>query len=79
MTVLVTCQFDDDPIKAEGAIVSKTLFSSTQGDGDSKVNARMWLEFELVRECTPILVTSKLYCHPIKNEIIIMSTTSSPL
>ena len=27
---LVSCQFDEDPNKSEGAIVSTTLFSSAQ-------------------------------------------------
>ena len=31
MPVLVTCQFDEDPIKTEGATVSIIVFSSAQG------------------------------------------------
>ena len=37
MPVLVTCQFDEDPIKMEGAIVSTTLFSSAQGQVTPKL------------------------------------------
>ena len=78
MSVLVTCQFDEDPIKTEGAIVSTPLFSSTQGQLTPKVKEQdvAGIRTRLrIYACPSYL---KFYDDLIKTEIVIM-LTSSPL
>ena len=43
-------------------------FIRPQRANNSKVTDPIWLEFELVREFMPVLVTSKFDEDPIKNE-----------
>ena len=76
MAVLVSCKFDDNPVKNEDAIVYTTSFCSRAGN--SEVDGRMWLEFELVRDFIAVLVTCK-FDDSIKNNGTIVTTTFSPL
>ena len=57
MPVLVTCKFDDDSIENTGAIVSTTFLRRSRA-GNSKVNGRIWLEFELIKDFLPLLPVS---------------------
>ena len=68
MDVLVTCKFEDDLIKSQGAIL-RTTFSPLQVYGffffrrskasNSKVNGPIWCEVEPVRDFMAVLVTYK--------------------
>ena len=56
MDVLVTCKYEEDPIKNEGARVDTTLysnFSDMQG-----VGVGIWPKFELIQAFMHVLVTS---------------------
>ena len=101
MNVLITCKYEEDPIKNRGARVFTTLyvnFSDTQGQitlesvvvsgrnfNSSKLScmsslpARIWPNFELVRDVMDVLVTCKYEEDPIKNEGARVFTTFSPL
>ena len=63
MDVLVTCKYEEDPIKNEGARVDTTLYSN----------------FELVRDVMDVLVTCKYEKDTFKNEGARVDTTFSPL
>ena len=69
MPILVTCKFEEDPIRTEGAIVSTTFFSRRSTAGHSDVNGRMWREFELVQGFMAVLITCKFNYGPIKNVV----------
>ena len=74
MVVLVTCKYEEDPIKTEGARVL-TRFSPLLVYGNffrcsraanSAVLGQIWLKFVLVRDIIDILVTCKYEEDPIK-------------
>ena len=61
MDVLVTCQYDEDPIKIRGARVFTTLyinFSDAQGQ-ITGVGGGIWPNFELIQAFMHVLVTCK--------------------
>ena len=62
MNVLVTCKYDEDPIKNEGARVVTTLysnFSDAQGQITLVFGVGIWPKFELIQAFMHILVTCK--------------------
>ena len=74
MHVLLTCKFEVDQIKNEGARVF-TRFLPLYGDfsrrsraANSAVLGLIWPNFELVRDVMDVLVTCKYEEYPIKNE-----------
>ena len=77
MDVLVTSKNKEDPNKNEGARVVATLnidFSHSQGQ-ITAVKGRIWLKFELIRDITTILVTSKYEEDPFEIESARVATT----
>ena len=77
MPVLVTCNFDEEPIKIEG-IVEYGLFHRSVSI-NSEVNSPIWPEIGFIRDFMAVLVTCKFYEDPIKREVAILRTTFSPL
>ena len=74
--ILVTCKYEEDPIKNEGVRVL-TRFSPLKVYGNffkrsraanSAVLVRILLKFKLVRDIIDVLVTCKYKEDPIKNE-----------
>ena len=62
MDVLVTCKYEEDPIKNEGARVDTTLysnFSDAQGQITLVVGAGIWPKFEFIQAFMHVLVTCK--------------------
>ena len=78
MPVLVTCKFDEDPIKNEGTIVSTTFFQVSRAS-NSEVIGQILPEFGLIQDFMLVLVTCKYDGDLIKYEGTILSTTLSPL
>ena len=79
MAVPVTCKFDEDRIKIEGAIDQKVkygLFCHSRAS-NSKVDGLFWPE--LIQDFMAVLVTCKIDEDPIKSEVAIVRTTFSPL
>ena len=62
MDVLVTCKYEKDPIKNEGARVDTTLnsnfFRCARAD-NSGVGVGIWLKFQLIQAFMHVLVTCK--------------------
>ena len=62
MDVLVTCKYEEDPIKNEGARVVTTLYSivfrRARAD-NSGVGVGIWPKFELIQAFMHVLVTCK--------------------
>ena len=62
MDVLVTCKYEEDPIKNEGARVDTTLYSNflrrARAD-NSGVGVGIWPKFELIQAFMHVLVTCK--------------------
>ena len=62
MDVLVTCKYEKDPIKNEGARVDTTLyinfFRRARAD-NSGVGVGIWPKFELIQAFMHVLVTCK--------------------
>ena len=64
MDVLVSCKYEEDPIKNEGATVVTTLysnFSDAQGQItlNSGVGVGIWPKFELIQAFMHVLITCK--------------------
>ena len=72
MNVLVTCKYEEDPIKNRGARVFTTLFvnfSDVQGQITLKSQCGgIWPKIELIQAFMHVLVTCKNEDDPIKNE-----------
>ena len=64
MDVLVTCQFEEDPIKNRGARVFTTLyiiFSDAQWQITLElVVASIWLKFELIQAFMHVLLPARM-------------------
>ena len=62
MDVLVTCKYEEDPIKNEGARVDTTLYNNfhrrARAD-NSGVGVGIWPKFELIQAFMHVLVTCK--------------------
>ena len=81
MDVLVTCKYEEDPIKNEGARVDTTLysnFSDAQGQ-ITGVGVGIWPKFELIQAFMHVLVTCKNEDDQIKNEGARVFTRFLPL
>ena len=62
MDVLVTCKYEEDPIKNEGPRVVTTLyskFSDAQGQITLVLGVGIWPKFELIQAFMHVLVTCK--------------------
>ena len=82
MDVLVTCQYEEDPIKNRGARVFTTLyinFSDAQGQITLGVGGGIWPKFELIQAFMHVLVTCKNEDDRFKNEGARVFTRFLPL
>ena len=82
MVVLITCKYERDPIKNEGARVLTTIihrFFRHSRAGYSAVLGRIKLKFELIQAFMIVLATCKNDEDPIKNEGDRVLTTFLPL
>ena len=77
MPDLVTCKFDEEPIKIEGTIEYGLFHRSVAIN--SEVNSLIWPEIGFIRDFMAVLVTCKFYEDSIKREVAIRRTTFSPL
>ena len=59
MNVLVTCKYEEDPIKNEGARVVTTLYSNFSDAQGLCVGVGIWPKFELIQAFMHVLVTCK--------------------
>ena len=65
---MVTCKYEEDPIKNEGArVLTRYVFSDAQGQL-TKVSGGILPKFELLQAFIVVLVTCKNEEDPIKNE-----------
>ena len=79
---LVTCKYEEDPIKNKGARVLTRLydvFSRRSRAANSEVSGGMLPEFELIQAFIDVLVTCKNEEDPIKSEGARVLTRFSPL
>ena len=82
MVVLVTCKYEEDPIKNEGARVLTRLYVvcfRRSGAANSKVSGGILPTFELIQALIVVLVTCENKEDPIKNEEARVLTRFSPL
>ena len=82
MDVLVTCEYEEYPIKNEGARVVTTLYINildAQGQITQESGGGIWLKFELIQAFMYVLVTCKNEEDPIINEGARVFTTFLPL
>ena len=82
MAVVVTCKFDENPIKIECTIYrTKVKYGLLQHSraSNSDVNSLKWLEVELIRDFMAVMVTCKIDEDWIKSEVAIVWTTLTPL
>ena len=82
MDVLITCKYEEDPIKNEGARVVTTLYiniSGAQGQITLVFGGGIWPKFELIQAFMHVLVTCKNDDDQIKNEGARVFTISLPL
>ena len=78
MAILVTSNYEEDPIKIESARVATTQnmdFSNTQRADNSAVRSRIWSKFKLFRDVMNVLLNSKNKEDPNKNEGDRVATT----
>ena len=72
MVVLVTCKYEEDLLKNEGARVLTRLydgfFSRRSRANNSEVSGRILPKFELIQAYIVVLITCKNEEDPIKNE-----------
>ena len=71
MVVLVTCKYEEDPLKNEGARVLTRLydfFFRRSRANNSEVSGRILPKFELIQAFIVVLITCKTEEDPIKNE-----------
>ena len=82
MNVLVTCKYEEYPMKNEGARVDTTLYSiffrRARAD-NSGVGVDIWPKFELIQAFMHVLVTCKNEDDQIKNEGARVFTRFLPL
>ena len=68
MDVLITCKYEEDPIKNAGARVFTTIFHRRARADNPGVGEGIWLKFELIQAFMHVLDTCKNEEDPIKNE-----------
>ena len=81
MDVLITCKYEEDPIKNEGPRVVTTLYVNildAKGQ-DSGVGNGIWLKFEPIQAFMHVLVTYKNEVDSYKNEGARVVTRFLPL
>ena len=78
MDVLVTCKYEEDLIKNEGARVD-TTFSHYNSMVAMETSSRIWPNFELIQALIHVLITGKYEKNPIKNSGENVMTSFSPL
>ena len=78
MDVLVTCKYEEDPIKNEGARVD-TTFSHYNSMVAMETSGRIWPNFELIQALIHVLITCKYGKNLIKNSGENVMTLFSPL
>ena len=81
MDVLVTCQYEEDPIKNRGARVFTTLyinFRRARAD-NSGIDGGIWPKFELIQAFMHVLVTCENEDDQFKNEGVRVFTRFLPL
>ena len=78
MDVLVTCKYEEDPIKNEGARVL-TTFPDYNSMVAMETSGRIWPNFELIQALIHVLITCKYEKDPIKNSGKNVMTSFSPL
>ena len=82
MDVLITCKYEEDPIKNRGARVFTTLcfnfFRRARAD-NSGVGGGIWPKFELIQAFMHVLTTCKNEDDQIKNEGARVFTRLLPL
>ena len=71
MDVLVTCKYEEDLIKNEGANNNSMVAMETSG--------RIWPNFGLIQALIHVLITCKYEKNPIKNSGENVMTSFSPL
>ena len=73
MPVLVTCKFDEEPIKIEGTIEYRLFHHSMAIK--SEMNSPIWPSIGFIRDVMAVLVTCKFHEDAIKTEVAIIRTT----
>ena len=79
MDVLVTCKYEEDPIKNEGARVDTTFSPFYNSMVAMETSGRIWPNFELIEALIHVLITCKYEKNPIKNSGENVMTSFSPL
>ena len=82
MVVLVTCKYEEDPIKNDGARVLTRLndiFIRRSREANSEVSGGILPQFKLIQAFIVVLVTCKNEEDPIKNKGARVLTRFSPL
>ena len=80
MDVLVTCKYEEDPIKNRGARLFTTLYVNfSDPQGEIGVGGGIWPKFELIQAFMHVLVTCKNEDDRIKNEGARVFTRLLPL
>ena len=80
MIVLVTCKYEEDSIKNEGARVFTTLYNFSDAQGQiTGVGGGIWSKFELIQAFMHDLVTCKNEDDRIQNEGARVFTRLLPL
>ena len=78
MDVLVTCKYEEDLIKNEGARGTQH-FPHYNSMVAMEVSGRIWPNFELIQALIYVLITGKYEKNPIKNSGENVITSFSPL
>ena len=78
MDVLVTCKYEEDPIKNEGARGTQH-FPNYNCMVAMETSGRIWPNFELIQALIHVLITCKYEKNPIKNSGENVMTSFSPL
>ena len=79
MDVLVTCKYEEDPIKNEGARVDTTFSPLLLYQVAMEISGRIWPNFELIQALIHVLITCKYEKNLIKNSGENVMTSFSPL
>ena len=78
MDVLVTCKYEEDPIKNE-CLEWTQYFPHYNSMVAMETSGRIWPNFELIQALIHVLITCKYEKSPIKNSRENVMTSFSPL
>ena len=78
MDVLVTCKYEEDPIKMK-ALEWTQHFPHYNSMVAMETSGRIWPNFELIQALIHVLITCKYEKNPIKNSGENVMTSFSPL